>query len=232
MRNRIDPGDEPNTGVAEMQPPRSLRVTGVSFLLTLLTGTCLFLTGCREEEASPALATTDAVLPATHDLLTQPPPETGKALNELHKRGVSAFLNEPGFGHFRLPPMHHPFAYPQVVQLPSNSAGLTQEWQVTKLELIGLARHPEPIVFMNGMPQGEKRKEPTRLPDEIENAALVMLKKGSELAFSSAPRQIRVVGALRSQESCVTCHKDVKDNLLGALSYTLRPAVPSDVVRK
>lgn len=213
----------------------SFRLQAIMFV----TCASLGLSGCWEKQCdctppAPPGSTPDS--PPVQSELPQSP-ERDLALLSFHETCVKAFINQPGFGISRLGPLHRPGQYPMELPLsvqpypllsaqnnpPADPGAPPQIWKVAKLELIGIARHPDPVVFPDGKPLGAGKNPPTRSLDELETASLSALRKGSPLEIKATTGEIRVVGPIRSRAECVQCHQDRKDDLLGAFSYVLRP---------
>jgi hypothetical protein len=222
---------------------RLLRASGIvrRGLLLLLTGFVLALAGCWEDQAStPTDPPTNPVVPLS---LSSVDAGRAEALRILHEQTVQTFVDQPGFGASRLLPLHRPGPYPRMMTVPAGSerAALScassalvdyldpprERWTVAKLELIGVSRHPEPIVVLDGKPaRPDPRQHGMRALDAFEKASLAALKQGSQVEMGSlAGGEIRMVGAIRAQASCLQCHnKERKDDVLGAFTYVLRPA--------
>lgn len=90
------------------------------------------------------------------------------------------------------------------------------------MELVSLLQHTEPAVYVSDrLPQMDALKGvPTRELDEFETVGLAELRQGSELSVKGD----RMLGAVRSVKQCITCHGGERGQLLGAFSYTIRPA--------
>jgi hypothetical protein len=97
-------------------------------------------------------------------------------------------------------------------------------WQVQRIELVGLLKHPEPVAYLSDkLPaMDELRGAPTRPLDEFETSALGVIRKGDDGFAARRSDVVRFVGAIRSAEQCVQCHGGERGDLLGAFSYTLR----------
>lgn len=96
-------------------------------------------------------------------------------------------------------------------------------WNLTRLELIGLLRHDEPVVYiMEGLPTMDRVAEAeTRPLDEFEAAALPTLDSEHDLQFEETDGGVRMVGAIRAAEQCLKCHEVARGTLIGAFSYDL-----------
>jgi hypothetical protein len=143
-------------------------------------------------------------------------------LMELHANGSIDFVNPAGFGFVK--DRNHVAGF-----LPhgfSEAPAATPRWSVERIELVGLLLHPEPVVYVSErLPSmSNVRDIPTRSLDEFEAKGLVTLQRGGMLAVGSAKGEARMMGALRSARQCVECHGGQRGDLLGAFSYTLRPA--------
>jgi len=100
--------------------------------------------------------------------------------------------------------------------------GGKKQWKVRRSELVGLVKHPEPVVYVTDkLPTMEKGEEvPTRELDTFEVAALKILRAGEGLHVEKRGDQLRMLGPIFAGESCVRCH-DEKGQLLGAFTYRL-----------
>ena len=67
----------------------------------------------------------------------------------------------------------------------------------------------------------ELREAPTRPLDRFEASSLDKLRQGEDLIVGRSPRQLRMLGAIRSLKQCVACHGGERGDLLGAFSYRL-----------
>jgi hypothetical protein len=100
-------------------------------------------------------------------------------------------------------------------------------WEAKQLDLIGLLKSPEPVAYSSEKLADAKKtgRAPVRPLDEFEMIALDALSKGQDMFAHSRDGVIRMVGAVRANTSCLSCHDDKKEgDLLGAFSYTLREA--------
>lgn len=100
-----------------------------------------------------------------------------------------------------------------------------RNWAIVRIELIGLLSHPEPVAYIsNHLPQlDELDRYPVRKLDEFETGALVAMRTQEDVVIIDQPRVIRMLGSLRAGKGCQDCHKVPRGELLGALSYELRP---------
>ncbi|MEN1678910.1 MAG: hypothetical protein AAGJ46_04915 [Planctomycetota bacterium] len=102
-------------------------------------------------------------------------------------------------------------------------------WQVTRLELIGVLRDPEPVVYLlPGAPiMDQIANAETRPLDDFEAASLEKLQAQSDLEYEiPAEGGLRMVGAIRAAGDCLKCHQAKRGQLLGAFSYDLREILP------
>ncbi|MFO0964167.1 MAG: DUF3365 domain-containing protein [Gemmataceae bacterium] len=100
-------------------------------------------------------------------------------------------------------------------------------WEVKQVDLIGLLKNDEPVVYISErLPElKETGRAPKRPLDEFEAIALTHLEKGENLFGRSRDGVIRMLGSVRAETSCLSCHEDKKaGDLLGAFSYTVREA--------
>lgn len=116
------------------------------------------------------------------------------------------------------------FTFQETIQksMRGYPASETERWNVRKVQLVGLAKHPKPVVYdaeqVPGM-QGVK-DIPTREPDAFEKQALEALKSGDNLKVERHGTEMRVMGPIYAGKQCLACH-DKPGELLGAFTYVL-----------
>jgi hypothetical protein len=100
------------------------------------------------------------------------------------------------------------------------------EYRVASVDLLGLLLREEPVVYVSELlPSMDKVHEtPTRELDRFEQDGLGALRHGEDLFIGEIENGLRMLGALRAAKQCVGCHGGKRGDLLGAFSYTLRPA--------
>jgi hypothetical protein len=141
-----------------------------------------------------------------------------------HEIGLKGFLPASGFGYvkdrkqvagFRPHGFRHLYLYVQ-----------SQHWRIEHVQLVGILTQPEPVVYLtDGLPSMDQvRKGKVRQLDFFEQAALPAVYGGEDLYIVSKDNTIRMLGALRATKVCQKCHDAEIGDLLGAFSYTLRPA--------
>jgi hypothetical protein len=142
-----------------------------------------------------------------------------------HKRSLWNFLYADGFGYvkdrahvsgFKL----HGFRWLGM------SVEESRSWRVQHIQLVGILSHEKPVVYLTDrLPSMEQvRQGKTRPPDLFEEAGLAALRDGEDLFLASKDETLRMLGALRATKTCQQCHDAEIGDLLGAFSYTLRPA--------
>ena len=138
-------------------------------------------------------------------------------LNALHTDGVFDFVHPAGFGYVKDRQHVAGFQSHRFSQVPR-----TKEWEVARLELVSLLRHSEPAVYLSErLPQMDAlRGVPTRQLDAFEADGLAALRNGEELHVKGE----RMLGAVRGVKQCLACHGGERGQLLGAFTYTIRPA--------
>jgi hypothetical protein len=143
------------------------------------------------------------------------------ALGRLHEAGFLDFVNPRGFGYVKSRREVAGFR-PHGFSKTPDPAG---EWAVASLELVGLLRHDEPVVYLSQkLPRMDELKDArTRPLDAFETAALRALRAGADLHVEDDPG-VRFVGAIRSTKQCAGCHDSQRGDLLGAFTYRLAPA--------
>jgi hypothetical protein len=140
-----------------------------------------------------------------------------------HERGLIDFLYPSGFGYIK-DREHvagfkaHGFRYLGVPE--------SNRWRIHHVQLVGILSHEVPVVYLTDkLPSMEQvRQGKTRALDYFEEAALPSLRDGEDLYVVSKNDTLRMLGALRATKVCQKCHDAQIGDLLGAFSYTLRPA--------
>ncbi len=95
-------------------------------------------------------------------------------------------------------------------------------WEFSRVQLIGLVKHPQPVAFeADRAPDAKDVSEiPTRSLDAFELRGLTKLRAGENLYVEQHPGdKARVLGPVYAGASCVSCHQKTGE-LLGAFSYT------------
>ncbi len=138
-----------------------------------------------------------------------------------HADGLTDFVNPDGWGYVRSPREVAGFLPHAFSRVPEG-----REWKVVRVELVGLLKHPEPVVYPSDrLPaMADLKDAPTRAPDAFEAAGVAALRKGDDGFAGRRGDEVRYVGAVRSAEACVKCHGGERGDLLGAFAYRLRPA--------
>lgn len=142
-----------------------------------------------------------------------------------HDGGMWDFLHATGFGYvkdrehvagFR----PHGFRY---LGVPVHES---KRWRVHHVQLVGILRHEQPVVYLTDkLPSMEQvRQGKTRALDFFEEVALPVLAEGEDLYIVQKGDTLRMLGALRATKTCLQCHDAQIGDMLGAFSYTLRPA--------
>jgi hypothetical protein len=101
-----------------------------------------------------------------------------------------------------------------------------KRWRIHHVQLVGILSQDQPVVYLTDkLPSMEQvRQGKTRALDFFEEAALPSLRAGEDLYIVSKDDTIRMLGAVRATKTCQQCHDAEVGDLLGAFSYTLRPA--------
>ncbi|MCI0376790.1 MAG: hypothetical protein L0215_04220 [Gemmataceae bacterium] len=142
-----------------------------------------------------------------------------------HDIGLSDFLYPFGFGYIKDREhvagfKSHGFRH---LGVPVHES---KRWRINHIQLVGILSHEQPVVYLTDkLPSMEQvRQGKTRALDFFEEAALPSLRDGEDLYIVSKDNTIRMLGALRATKTCQKCHDAEIGDLLGAFSYTLRPA--------
>jgi hypothetical protein len=93
---------------------------------------------------------------------------------------------------------------------------------VKDLDLIGIAKHEQPVVFSR-LAHGVYGVSDRKLT-AFERQSLASLQKGKEMVSGRADAGAMVViGAIRAESACIRCHRtEAVGGLLGAFRYVLR----------
>ena len=143
-----------------------------------------------------------------------------QSLERLHTDRVEKFVEQVAFGVRRVLMM------PKIEtkKLPVDSTGKT--YVIDRMDLIGLLPGKEPIVRLatgiNHALREEKKVVSTRALDEFEAQAVADLNKRG-LVWKLSESDVRMVGALRASQDCLSCHKGKEGDILGAFSYRMVP---------
>jgi hypothetical protein len=146
-------------------------------------------------------------------------PADGPALSDAHEQNFVSFLDPFDFGFAR--DREHVVGFrPHHFREPADAP---QRWKVERLELVGLLKYDEPVVYLSeNLPaMDELRDAPTRPLDAFENEALAGLRRGEDLMVQDRPDRMHVLGSLRAIRQCLRCHHAERGQLLGAFSYQL-----------
>ncbi|QJW97287.1 hypothetical protein [Frigoriglobus tundricola] len=112
------------------------------------------------------------------------------------------------------------------------TADKTEQWVVRELLLIGLDKHPEPVVYLvdpaaeeegpaKGRDAKTKKKEvKTRKLDAFESESVKVIQGGGELQAERKGKAMRAVAAIYAGEFCLKCHEH-EGQMLGAFAYRL-----------
>jgi hypothetical protein len=146
-------------------------------------------------------------------------------LHLQHKSELNNFLYPGGFGYVKDRGNVAGFKSHRFRWKPGSS----QRWSIQHVQLVGILTHEEPVVYLTDkLPSMEQvRQGKIRPLDFFEEVALPSLRDGEDLYIVSKDNTLRMLGALRATKTCQKCHDAEIGDLLGAFSYTLRPA-PKD----
>ncbi len=149
-------------------------------------------------------------------------------LLELHDEGSWRFVNPASLGYVAGKQkaagfVSHRFSK---ARLPLGQTDPASGWKIARLELVSLLKHKEPRVYVSEeLPQMEKLKSvPTRALHEFEQQALPKLWHEEDIVVAEEANEVLMLGALRARTECLDCHSVKRGQLLGAFSYSLRPA--------
>jgi hypothetical protein len=170
-------------------------------------------------------------------------------LTEFHERAVKRFVEKEGFGFERMLTNHQPQLDDELrkesIDIPAgpgfdasrraplavsktssrieHPASPARRGKLRTFELISVLVRPKPEVYTSAGPGMGKRRPnaPTRPLDTLEQTGLERLRRGDDLVITQQTGGVRMIGAIRSAETCVKCHQGKPGELLGAFTYTL-----------
>jgi hypothetical protein len=150
-------------------------------------------------------------------------------LSDLHQEGLRDFLDPESFGW--IVDRDHVAGFESHQFSDQFQAGRLQRgtdegraFELTRLELISLLKFDTPRAYVSNqnLPQIEQLADAATRPlTPFESAALALLEKGDDLAFTEQGRHVFAFGALRAHQQCMKCHDVERGTLLGAFSYQI-----------
>jgi hypothetical protein len=95
-------------------------------------------------------------------------------------------------------------------------------WVVKDIQLVGLVKHPDPVVYLTGEAMVKEKKEvKSRRPDQFESKALDVIQGGGDLVQAEKRGDsLRAVSGIYAGRQCMKCHERPGE-MLGAFSYRL-----------
>lgn len=164
-------------------------------------------------------------------------------LMALHKDTVKAFVDGPGFGFDRMWTPRHTIRPSADILYTFLMGG--QRWHISDLRLIGVINHGDkPVVYENPTtvadktlakrsmpvkPVGDESPLSTHAPDEFEATALADFRTGKSLSVKIGANEIRVVGALRATNNCISCHTESKTTVNDQKDITTKAPKAGDL---
>ena len=157
-------------------------------------------------------------------------------LEKLHRQGVFDFTDPDSLGYVRDRTAVYGFESHRIrsrLSLNDADAPATERWQISRMELVSLLKHESPVAYVSEhLPAMEELADvPTRPLDGFESGSLPRLHTEEDVVIDSELNQIRMLGALRANSSCLECHQVRRGELLGAFSYVLHRVEPVAVRR-
>jgi hypothetical protein len=158
---------------------------------------------------------------------------TWKSTGEMHDFFVASFIATPGMGSGRMVPMRLQFDPQQRLELPDDEESVSQApqrarataWMISELELIGIAKHDQPVVFTRiGHGTGERE----RSLNDFEGQAVAALRSGKSIVSRRSDDGMLLIGAIRARSTCLRCHRSHREgDVLGAFRYVLQKFWPN-----
>jgi hypothetical protein len=145
-------------------------------------------------------------------------------LAHLHQHGASDFTDPNRLGFVVEPRRASGFQPHSISRVPNSQASdHLAEWQVSRLQLVGLVKFKEPRVYESqNFPRMDLLSDHSTRPlDQFERHALKQLRGGEEVVTEHELNRVRIVGAVRAAAQCRECHSVRRGELLGAFSYRL-----------
>ena len=158
----------------------------------------------------PTVLVRDWTIPAwsSSELSEEKRVEGAEDLDIIHKQSLTDFSKDES-----------------LETIPQSGPRKTRSWEVKSIDLVGLLMHDQPVVYVSEkLKMSELKQVPTRELDSFERAGLEKLQSGKDVFARGQNETIRMLGSVRAQKQCLTCHDVSEGKLLGAFSYTLRIA--------
>jgi hypothetical protein len=140
----------------------------------------------------------------------------------LHRKAIVDFSNPLGFGYVKDRRHVAGFQAHQFSSLPPGVDGEEgRRWKLRRVELVSLLTHDEPGVYVTDkLPRMDLlRGVPVRSLDEFESMSLPRLGRGEDVIALQSGSRLRMLGAVRAGNQCLSCHEAQRGDLLGAFSY-------------
>jgi hypothetical protein len=140
----------------------------------------------------------------------------------LHRKAIVDFSNPVGFGYVKDRRHVAGFQSHQFSSLPPGVDGEEgRHWKLRRVELMSLLTHDEPGVYVTDkLPRMDMlRGVPVRSLDEFESMNLPRLGRGEDVIALQSGTRLRMLGAVRAGNQCLSCHEAQRGDLLGAFSY-------------
>lgn len=137
----------------------------------------------------------------------------------MHSYFVQQFVESEGFGFSRIMRLDEPYFRELVVN--------GRPYQLQRMELVSINGSGEPFAYVNDFYNPTKERLPTaehRALTEFELSAVKKIKVGREVVYNGDAEQPVLVGDIRATRSCLECHSVKPGELLGCMTYELRPA--------
>ncbi|MFO0797944.1 MAG: hypothetical protein U0804_10735 [Gemmataceae bacterium] len=94
-------------------------------------------------------------------------------------------------------------------------------WALKDVQLVGLVKNPEPVVYLTGGGMKTEKDVKTRRPDAFETRALEVIRGGGDLVQAEkTDGAMRAVSGVYAGRQCLRCHERPGE-MLGAFTYRL-----------
>lgn len=162
-----------------------------------------------------------------------PASQMAQTLNSVYLNGLEDFTDPNQIGFVPEPQHAAGFLPHSLDELPVQARranGTTEaatpavnNWRITRLELVSLLKHAEPVVYESReLPRMDRLADaPTRPLTGFERRSLRELRGERDLVTEEEGGRVLMLGAIRAGKQCLNCHDVRRGTLLGAFSYEI-----------